>query len=155
MDNCLSRTAEGTSNEERTTKRNPDKMTTEIKVMVSDFEIHFKKFKKLVSGFKSYWNSWVNRFIIPLIIMINTSLITKFSSITQFAVTFHMDHMILQKEIITLRYDIFLDARSSSGLELWVGIGFQRNISKFQELCWMTSSVLWFKIFMWVSIILH
>lgn len=43
-----------------------------------------------------------------------------YETATKFADTFQMDHVMIQHEIITLRYDIYLKARSSLGLDFWV-----------------------------------
>lgn len=103
----------------------PDKYTAEIKAVVSDFEIRFSDFKKIekLVEFISY----------PFNNSIDHSDIYEIA--TKFADTFQVDHMILQNEIITLRCDIFLKARSSSGLDFWAVVSNEKypNLKKCVE----------------------
>lgn len=103
----------------------PDKYTAEIKAVVSDFEIRFSDFKKIekLVEFISY----------PFNNSIDHSDIYEMAK--KFADTFQMDHMIFQNEIITLRCDIFLKARSSSGLDFWALVSNEKypNLKKCVE----------------------
>ncbi|CAH2094825.1 unnamed protein product [Euphydryas editha] len=87
----------------------PKKYTAEIKAVASDFEIRFSDFKKIekLLEFSSFpFNNSIDHDDIY-------GIAKKNSDISQ------MDFTILQSEIITLRCDIFLKARSSSGLDFW------------------------------------
>ncbi|CAK1579503.1 unnamed protein product [Parnassius mnemosyne] len=85
------------------------KYMTEIRAVVADFEIRFGDFRKIENlvQFISY----------PFNDSIDHSDIYELA--TKFADTFQMEHMMLQNEIITLRCDIFLKAKSSSGQNFW------------------------------------
>ncbi|CAK1596522.1 unnamed protein product [Parnassius mnemosyne] len=85
------------------------KYMTEIRAVVADFEIRFgdcRKIENLVQFISYPFNDSIDHSDI-------------YELATKFADTFQMEHMMLQNEIITLRCDIFLKARSSSGQDFW------------------------------------
>lgn len=102
-----------------------DKYTTEIRAVVADFEIRFGDFRKIENlvQFISY----------PFNDSIDHSDIYELA--TKFTDTFQMEPMMLQNEIITLRCDIFLKARSSSGQDFWALVSNEkyRNLKKCVE----------------------
>lgn len=101
------------------------KYTTEIRAVVADFEIRFGDFRKIENlvQFISY----------PFNDSIDHSNIYELAR--KFADTFQMEHTMLQNEIITLRCDIFLKARSSTGQDFWALVSNEKfpNLKKCVE----------------------
>lgn len=85
----------------------PEKYTAEIQSVVSDFEIRFRDFQKIAKlvEFISY----------PF----NEAVDDTYEIAQKFAETFQMDQVLLENEMIALRCDVFLKARSGSNLEFW------------------------------------
>ncbi|XP_047020709.1 general transcription factor II-I repeat domain-containing protein 2A-like isoform X2 [Helicoverpa zea] len=102
-----------------------EKYTTEIRAVVADFEIRFSDFRKIekLVLFVSY----------PFNDSIDHNNIYELA--TKFADTFQMEHKMLQNEIITLRCDIVLKARSTSGLDFWALVSNEKypNLKKCVE----------------------
>lgn len=102
-----------------------EKYTTEIRTVIADFEIRFSDFKKI--------EKLVQFISFPFNDSINHSDIYELAS--KFADIFQMENMMLQNEIITLRCDIFLKARSSSGQDFWALVSNEKypNLKKCVE----------------------
>lgn len=87
----------------------PEKYTAEVAAVISDFEVRFSDFKKIekMLEFISYpFNK-------------NTDVNDTYEMSTKFAEMFQMDPILLENEILTLRGDVFLKARSGSDMDLW------------------------------------
>lgn len=87
----------------------PEKYTAEVKSVISDFDVRFSDFKKIekLVEFVSYpFNT-------------NTDVNDTYEISNKFADMFQMDNTSLEDEILILRSDVFLKARSGSGMDLW------------------------------------